>query len=119
MIIHEQTIIASFAAEKAVETLPLLLSTREDRQRAVDAAQFIAGPIAEMSPRTLNLLQQFHDVLGLEPLTSDVLDDPLQDGTDTPAPATGRTTARRPKAAAAVKRTDRKRAPAPERSSKR
>jgi hypothetical protein len=39
--------------------------------------QFIPGVIEEMSPRTLSMLQRFREVLGLEPLTADVTDDPL------------------------------------------
>jgi pimeloyl-ACP methyl ester carboxylesterase len=78
MIIHEQTIIASFATEEAVATLPLLLVTPGERKRAADAAQFIAGPIAEMAPRTLEMLQRFHAVLDLPPVANDILDDPLK-----------------------------------------
>jgi hypothetical protein len=45
--------------------------------------QYVPGPISEMSPRTLSMLQRFRDVLGLAPLTADILDDPLAaDGAD-------------------------------------
>jgi len=79
MIIHEQTIIASFALDKAVETLPLLLRTEDERQRAASAVQFIAGPIAEMAPRTLEMLQKFRVVLELPAITEDVSTDPLDE----------------------------------------
>jgi len=85
MIIHEQTIIASFAVEEAVAALPLLLPDAERRLRAVETVQYIAGPIAEMAPRTLEMLQRFHAVLDLPPVTDDVIDDPLED--EHPAPA--------------------------------
>jgi pimeloyl-ACP methyl ester carboxylesterase len=112
MIIHEQTIIASFAREEAVSSLPVLLPSAADRKRAVDAVQFIAGPIGEMAPTTLEMLQRFHAVLDLGPVTGDILNDPLLDGmADTP-PAPQSSPTRRPRAAAAVKAGLRKRAPA-------
>ena len=101
MIIHEQTIIASFALDKAVETLPLLLKTDEERERAVAAVQYIAGPIAEMAPKTLEMLQKFHAVLELPAITEDVSDDPL--GEEAAAPQS-KPTATRLKAAAVKKR---------------
>jgi hypothetical protein len=80
MIIHEQTLIATFAAEKGITTLPSFLRTLEERALAVNIVQFIVGPIREMSPTTLSLLQRFHHVLGLPPMTDDVLEDPLSPG---------------------------------------
>jgi hypothetical protein len=82
MIIHEQTLIATFAAEKGITTLPSFLQTPEGRELAVKVVQYIVGPISEMSPTTLSLLQRFHQVLGLPPMTDDVLQDPLS--TDRP-----------------------------------
>ena len=63
--------------EKAVDTLAVLLKTPEERTTAVRTVQFIVGPIGEMAPKTLDMLQQFHRVLELPVLSGDVAEDPL------------------------------------------
>jgi pimeloyl-ACP methyl ester carboxylesterase len=77
MIIHEQTLIATYEPERAIETLTTLLPTMEERQLAADLVQFVPGLIEEMTPKTLALLQRYREVLGLPPVTADVLEDPL------------------------------------------
>ncbi|UDQ91193.1 DUF3141 domain-containing protein [Xanthobacter autotrophicus] len=76
-IIHEQSLIVEYAGPAAIETLPLLLRTPEERRRAAKVVQFVPGALSDMEPRTLAMLQRFHDVLGLPPATMDVLTDPL------------------------------------------
>jgi len=91
MILNEQNLIVEFAPEEAVESLPKLLKTKKDRELAAKVVQYIPGAIDEMAPHTLEMLQKFHDILGLPPVSEDVADDPLQAGavsTQTPASAT-------------------------------
>ncbi len=76
-IIHEQSLIVEYAREQAIESLPELLRTPEDRRRAAEVVQFVPGPLDEMDPHTLTMLQRMRAVLGLEPATVDVVRDPL------------------------------------------
>jgi len=64
-IIREQSIICEFESERAIETLPALLPDVEDRRKALEIVEFIAGAIEEMEPHTLQALQRFRRVLGL------------------------------------------------------
>jgi len=78
-LIHEQTVIVEFERERAIETLPLLLTTPEQRQKAIDVVQYIAGAVEEMEPYTIQTMQRFRSVFGLSPLEMRVpTKDPLQ-----------------------------------------
>ncbi len=78
-MLHEQTLIVEFAPEAALNSLPKLLRTSEERELAAKVVQYIPGEIDEMAPHTLDMLQRFHEVLDLPPVTADVLEDPLAD----------------------------------------
>ncbi|MCC3246285.1 DUF3141 domain-containing protein [Methylocystis sp. WRRC1] len=65
-LIHEQSIIVEFEREAAIDTLPLLLPSLEERAKAIAAVEFVAGAIDEMEPRTLKMLQRLRNVLKLD-----------------------------------------------------
>jgi pimeloyl-ACP methyl ester carboxylesterase len=67
-LIREQSIIAEFEPDRAVATLPGLLAGDEQRRKAVDIVEFIAGAVEEMEPHTLRMVQRFRAVLGLPPI---------------------------------------------------
>jgi pimeloyl-ACP methyl ester carboxylesterase len=64
-LIHEQTVIIQFERARAIEALPSLLATGKQREKAIEVVEYIAGPLEEMEPRTLQALQRFRKVLGL------------------------------------------------------
>ena len=76
-IIDEQTLVVQFERELAIQTLPDLLKTSEDRKLAAEVAQYVPGSIEEMSPSTLEMLQRFRHVLRLPPISGDITKDPL------------------------------------------
>ncbi len=64
-LIREQTIVVEFAPERAIQTLPDLLSDPADRQRAIDVVEYIAGIVEEMEPQTIRMVEKMRTALGL------------------------------------------------------
>ena len=62
-LIREQRAIAAFAPERAVETLPALLTDAADRARALAVVAAVAGPEEEMDPPVSGMLARFRTVL--------------------------------------------------------
>ncbi len=77
LVIREQTLVVTLVPEQALATLPQLLPTPEQRALALAVVRYIPGRIDEMAPHTLETLQRMAAVLGLPPITEDVLADPL------------------------------------------
>ena len=84
-LIREQSIIAQFEPDRAVETLPNLLP--ESRRRdAIDVVEYIAGSVDDMEPYTVRMLQRFRAALGLPRIALSVATrDPLANSSAAPA----------------------------------
>jgi pimeloyl-ACP methyl ester carboxylesterase len=67
-LIREQAVIVEFERERAIDGLAELLTTPEERARAIKVVEFIAGSVEEMEPHTIQILQRFHAALGLSGL---------------------------------------------------
>ena len=63
-LIQQQSIIAEFEPKRAVETLPVLLKSAEDRLSALDVVNHILGARSEMEPHSLHLIQRMEILLG-------------------------------------------------------
>jgi pimeloyl-ACP methyl ester carboxylesterase len=77
-IISRETLIASYEPDRAIETLPLLLRTPEERDLAIRTVFYVPGEVDEMAEGTLALLHRFCDVLGVPRRGLTVSDDPLR-----------------------------------------
>jgi pimeloyl-ACP methyl ester carboxylesterase len=64
-LIQQQSLIAEFEPKRAVDTLPILLKTAEDRAKALEVVNHILGARAEMEPHSLELIQRMERLLGV------------------------------------------------------
>lgn len=64
-LIQQQSIISEFEPKRAVDTLPILLKTAADRQKALEVVNHILGARAEMEPHSLKLIQRMESLLGV------------------------------------------------------
>ncbi len=67
-MIHKETLIVGYEPEAAVAALPRLLATDEDRKRALELCEQIAGPPEEMSRETVDMMNRLALALGREPV---------------------------------------------------
>ncbi|MGX1306706.1 pimeloyl-ACP methyl ester carboxylesterase [Amorphus suaedae] len=64
-VIHDQTVIIDFEPDRAVSTLPLLLSDADERRRAFDIVAAVAGPRSEMNPATEAMIDRLAGALSI------------------------------------------------------
>lgn len=72
-LIHEQSVIVEFEPERGLDALAKMLPTSSERTKALWVVEHIAGPLDEMEPRTIKMLQRFRHVLGLPPIQATLL----------------------------------------------
>ncbi len=66
-IVRQQSIIVDFEPELALNTLPLLLDTEDERRDSLALLMDIAGPRETMHPAALVMYQKFEALLGQAP----------------------------------------------------
>jgi predicted flap endonuclease-1-like 5' DNA nuclease len=78
--IHEQALIVQFAPEAALNTLPVLLDTMQERTRALNVVMEIAGPFESMHPDVRVLYREIEAMLlparaavNMQPANSDLV----------------------------------------------
>ncbi|MGB0659760.1 MAG: DUF3141 domain-containing protein [Mangrovicoccus sp.] len=62
-LIHEQTVIAHYAPEAALNSLPALLAGKPEREAAMDAVRYVVGAESEMAPETKAMIDQMATML--------------------------------------------------------
>ena len=61
--IQEQSLIVEYGGEQVIETLPQLLVTNEERERALDCARKIVGEPKEMAAATRAMMERIEGLL--------------------------------------------------------
>jgi pimeloyl-ACP methyl ester carboxylesterase len=64
-IIHQQTLTVEFEPEQALATLPLLLSTVEDRASAIERCKYVLGEAEDMNDETKEMFDRIREVLAV------------------------------------------------------
>jgi pimeloyl-ACP methyl ester carboxylesterase len=64
-LIQQQSLIAEFEPQRALQTLPHLLKTEEERNKALAVVNHILGARSEMEPHSLDLMQRMEKLLGV------------------------------------------------------
>jgi pimeloyl-ACP methyl ester carboxylesterase len=72
-LIHEQSVIVEFEHERGIEALAKMLPSASERMKALSIVEYIAGPLDEMEPRTIKMLQHFRQQLGLPAIQATLL----------------------------------------------
>ncbi|MCF7982853.1 MAG: DUF3141 domain-containing protein [Thiohalocapsa sp.] len=67
-MIHKETLIVGYEPEAAMAALPKLLRTEEERKKALEICEQIAGPADEMSRETIDMMNRLALALGQEPV---------------------------------------------------
>jgi len=66
-MINAQSLIVEFEPEQAIATLPDLLPDPAERLRAAELCEEVAGPLSEMEPKSIAMLDRLRAVLDLPP----------------------------------------------------
>jgi hypothetical protein len=74
-MIHKESLIVGYEPEAALAALPKLITTDEERERALALCEEIAGPREEMSRETIDMLNRLAFALGKEPLAMPTADE--------------------------------------------
>lgn len=67
-LIHEQSVIVEYEREHGIDALAVMLPSPDERAKALGVVEYIAGPLEEMGPETIKMLQRFRQALGLPPI---------------------------------------------------
>jgi pimeloyl-ACP methyl ester carboxylesterase len=76
-VIQEQTLIVRYAQRLAIQSLPVLLVTKADRDLALKVVHYIVGNADDMNEGTHRLIDQFHQVLNFPAFNDEITKNPL------------------------------------------